>query len=99
MVFDKNQLFRKSLYASHVNLGKDALTALLLNEHLMNGLFDPRSNDPIESTVAELTELTNLDLSQANVVTTECADGTHNCIADATCIQVRLPNFAHRLYK
>ena len=84
---------------SDVNLGKDALTALLLKEHLMNGLFDPRSNDPIEQTVAELTELTNLDLSQANVVTTECADGTHNCIADATCIQVRLPNFAHSLYK
>lgn len=69
-------------------LGKDALTALLLKEHLMNGLFDPRSNDPIEQTVDELNELTNLDLSQAQVLTTECADGTHNCITDATCIQV-----------
>ena len=54
----------------------------------MNGLFDPRSNDPIEQTVDELNELTNLDLSQAQVLTTECADGTHNCITDATCIQV-----------
>ena len=69
---------------------KDALTALLLKEHLMNGLFDSRSNDPIEQTVAELNELTNLDLSQSQVLTTECIDGTHNCIADATCIQVRI---------
>ena len=69
-------------------MGKDALTALLLKEHLMNGLFDPPSNDPIEQTVDELNELTNLDLSQAQVLTTECADGTHNCITDATCIQV-----------
>ena len=81
---------------SDVNLGKDALTALFLKEHLMNGLFDPRSNDPIEQTVAELTELTNLDLSQAQVLTTECADGTHNCISDATCIQVRLLKLAEK---
>ena len=56
----------------------------------MNGLFDPRSNDPRDQTVTELTEITNLDLSQAQVLTTECADGTHNCIADAKCIQVSL---------
>ena len=56
----------------------------------MNGIFDPRSNDPIDQTVAELTEITNLDLSKAQVLTTECADGTHNCITDAKCIQVRL---------
>ena len=67
---------------------KDALTVLLLKEHLMNGIFDPRSNDPIDQTVAELTEITNLDLSKAQVLTTECADGTHNCITDALCIQV-----------
>ena len=55
----------------------------------MNGLFNPPSKDPANQTVATLTELTNLDLSQAQVLTTECADGTHNCIADAKCIQVR----------
>ena len=59
----------------------------------MNGIFDPRSNDPIDQTVAELTEITNLDLSKAQVLTTECADGTHNCITDAKCIQVRISKF------
>ena len=59
----------------------------------MNGLFDPRSNDSMDKTVTELTEITNLDLSQAQVLTTECADGTHNCIADAKCIQVRISKF------
>ena len=71
--------------------------ALLLQEQLMDGIIksDEKSendqktqNDPFSDLIPDLVELTNLDLSES-VLTTECSDGLHNCIPDATCVQVK----------